>query len=107
MVLVHFAAEHPAEFQLLEDCAQAFDLGGDIVDSALIFFGSSHFQQVTGIAQAAGHLIQGLDDLGQGGTLAAQVLGVLGVAPDAWVFELAVDFDQALMLLIVVKDTPE
>ena len=41
------------------------------------------------------------------GALAAEVLGVFGVVPDVGVFELAVYFDQAIMLLIVVKDTPE
>ncbi|MDB5980640.1 MAG: hypothetical protein JWQ69_1655, partial [Pseudomonas sp.] len=29
------------------------------------------------------------------------------VVPDSRIFKLAIDFGQALMLLIVVKDTPE
>jgi len=39
--------------------------------------------------------------------LAAQVLRVFGVVPDGRIFQLAVDFGQAFILLIVVKDTPE
>jgi hypothetical protein len=34
-------------------------------------------------------------------------LRILGLVPDAGVLQLAVYFDQAIMLLIVVKDTPE
>jgi len=52
-------------------------------------------------------VIQGVDDQRQRGALAAQVLRVFGVVPDAGVFEFAVYFDQTIMLMIVVKDTPE
>jgi hypothetical protein len=52
-------------------------------------------------------VIQGVDDQRQGGALTPQVLRVFGVVPDAWVFELAVYFDQPIMFVIVVKDTPE
>jgi hypothetical protein len=52
-------------------------------------------------------VIQCLDDQRQRGALAAQVLRVFGVVPDVRVFELAVYFDQAIMFVIVVKDTPE
>jgi len=34
-------------------------------------------------------------------------LRVFGVVPDVRVFEFAVYFDETIMLLIVVKDTPE
>ena len=39
--------------------------------------------------------------------LAAQGLGVFGFVPDSGVFQLAVYFDQTIMFVIVVKDTPE
>jgi hypothetical protein len=52
-------------------------------------------------------VIQGVDDQGQSGAFAAQVLCVFGVVPDVRVFEFAVYFDQTIMLVIVVKDTPE
>ncbi|MBW0235337.1 hypothetical protein AWM69_05075 [Pseudomonas sp. D1HM] len=53
------------------------------------------------------HLIQGFDDLRQQGALAPQLLGIGRVVPDTRIFKLAIDFGQTLMLLIVVKDTPE
>ena len=74
---------------------------------AVFLDGDGHVEQVLAVSQTAGELVQGLDDLGQHGTLAAQCLGVLRLVPDVGVFQLAVDFDQAVMLVIVVKDTPE
>lgn len=40
------------------------------------------------------------------GALASQLLGTLGIAPDFGLFELALDFYQALLLGFEVKDTP-
>jgi prepilin-type processing-associated H-X9-DG protein len=74
---------------------------------AFVVFFDGHVEQVAAVAQAVGQFVQGFDDLRQHGALAAQFLGVLGLVPDGGVFQLAVDFDQTLMLLIVVKDTPE
>ncbi|KIQ06578.1 prepilin-type processing-associated H-X9-DG protein [Pseudomonas sp. BIGb0408] len=100
-------AEHAAEFQLLEDFAQAFDFCGDVVDGALVVFFDGHVEQVAGIGQAAGQVVDGLDDQRQRGTLTAEVLGVFRLVPDVRVFEFAVYFDETIMLVIVVKDTPE
>jgi hypothetical protein len=53
------------------------------------------------------HFVEGFDNLRQQRTLAPQFLGVRRVVPDCRIFKLAIDFSQTLMLLIVVKDTPE
>jgi hypothetical protein len=53
------------------------------------------------------HFVEGVDDLSQQGPLATQFLSVRRVVPDRRIFKLAIDFSQTLMLLIVVKDTPE
>jgi hypothetical protein len=45
--------------------------------------------------------------LRQLGAFTPQILRIFRVVPDVGVFELAVYFDQPIMLLIVVKDTPE
>ena len=107
VVLVHFAAEHATEFQLFQRFAKALDFGSDVIDGRLVFFFGRHQQQVLGIDQTGRHFVQCVDDLRQQGTLAAQVLCVLGVVPDVWIFELAIDFGQTIMFVIVVKDTPE
>ncbi|ROL65490.1 hypothetical protein BLX41_27775 [Pseudomonas protegens] len=59
------------------------------------------------MGQTAVQLVQGLDNLRQRSALAAQFLGVFGFVPDTRIFKLAIDLGQTLMLLIVVKDTPE
>ncbi|KJZ52689.1 hypothetical protein VC36_27755 [Pseudomonas marginalis] len=59
------------------------------------------------MTQAGVQLIEGVDDLCQRSALAAQLLGVFRFVPDSRIFKLAIDFGQTLMLLIVVKDTPE
>jgi hypothetical protein len=100
-------AEHAAEFQLFEDTAQTFDFSSDIIDRALIVFFDGHIEQVTRIGQAAGQIVDGFDNLRQRGALTAQALGIFGFVPDVGVFEFAVYFDQTIMLVIVVKDTPE
>jgi hypothetical protein len=100
-------AEHAAEFQTLEDATQPIQLGRDIIHGTLVVFFDGHVEQVTGIGQTAVEVVDGFDDLRQGSALAAQILGVFGVVPDVRVFEFAVYFDETIMLLIVVKDTPE
>jgi hypothetical protein len=73
----------------------------------LVFLFGGHLQQIAGIGQAAVEIVDGVDDQRQGRALTPQILGVFGVVPDVRVFQLAVYFDQPIMLLIVVKDTPE
>ena len=107
VVLIHLAAEHAAELQLLEDSAQTLDFGDDVAHRTFIVLFCSHFQQVAGVGQAAGKVVDGFDDQRQHRALATQALRVFGLVPDAGVFQLAVYFDQTIMLVIVVKDTPE
>nr|BFD39890.1 hypothetical protein FFPRI1PSEUD_13890 [Pseudomonas sp. FFPRI_1] len=100
-------AEHTAEFQLGEVFLETGQLGDDIAHCAFVFFFDGHVQQVAAIGQTTVQLVQGLDDLGQRSALAAQLLGVFRLVPDTRIFKLAIDLGQTLMLLIVVKDTPE
>ncbi|RMS27317.1 hypothetical protein ALP71_05775, partial [Pseudomonas coronafaciens pv. garcae] len=107
VVGVHFATEHAAEFELFQRRTQTLDFGSHVIDGGLVFFFGGHQQQVFGIDQSGGHFVQGFDDLRQQRALAPQLLGVGRVVPDVWIFELAVDFGQTIMFVIVVKDTPE
>jgi len=100
-------AEHAAEFELFEDSAQTVQLGSHIINGALIIFFDCHVEQVARVGKSAIEVIDGFDNLRQGGAFTAQALGVFGLVPDVRVFELAVYFDETIMLLIVVKDTPE
>ncbi|KTC17568.1 hypothetical protein AO391_00950 [Pseudomonas marginalis ICMP 9505] len=59
------------------------------------------------MAQTGVQFVERIDDQRQRSALAAQFLGVFRFVPDSRIFKLAIDFGQTLMLLIVVKDTPE
>ncbi|MNL24760.1 hypothetical protein D3C87_1462080 [compost metagenome] len=107
VVRVHFMAEHAAEFQLGQIFLETGQLGDDIAHCAFVVFFNGHVQQVAAIGQTRVQFVQGIDDLRQRSALAAQFLGVFRFVPDTRIFKLAIDFSQTLMLLIVVKDTPE
>jgi len=100
-------AEHAAEFKLGEVFLETGQLGDHIAHCAFVVFFDGHVQQVTAIGQAGVQFVEGVDDLRQRSALAPQFLGVFRFVPDTRIFKLAVDLGQTLMLLIVVKDTPE
>jgi len=64
------------------------------------------FQQFAGLGQAIQDRGDAANGLFQVGAFTAQVLGVLGVVPDVWVFQFPGYFFQTLFLGVVVKDTP-
>jgi hypothetical protein len=100
-------AEHTAEFEFGEVFLETGQLGDDIAHCAFVVFFDGHVQQIAAIGQAAVQFVESIDDLCQRGALATQFLGVFRFVPDTRIFKLAIDFSQTLMLLIVVKDTPE
>jgi len=76
------------------------------VRGILVVLHLRQLQQLAGAGQALLDVTDAVDRLVQQGTLAAQLLRVLGVVPDVRIFQLAVYFFQAFALGIVVKDTP-
>jgi hypothetical protein len=100
-------AEHAAEFELGQIGLETGQLGDDIAHCAFVVLFDGHVQQVTAIGQTRVQFVERIDDQRQRRALAAQFLGVFRFVPDARIFKLAIDFGQTLMLLIVVKDTPE
>jgi len=105
-VRVHLAAEHALEFELPNF---GFDRGKvtlDLACRALIVLGFGEFEQLRRVAHGAG----GRVDLGEFGlefgTLATELLSLLGLLPDGRIFEFAADFLEPLALQIVFKETP-
>ena len=66
----------------------------------------SQFQQTRNIFQPLFHLVEGVDNGFEGGTLFTQRLCAFGFVPDIRLFQLGVYFFQTLFLGVVVKDTP-
>ena len=106
IVLIHLATEHAAELKALEALLQLRELGGHVGDGAFVTLLDRHLQQFGGIVQAGTQVVQRTDDVRQGCALAAQILGPLGLVPDAGVFQLALYLGQSITFVIVVKDTP-
>jgi hypothetical protein len=75
-------------------------------DRALVGLRLGEFEQLAGLAQAAGQAVERADDRLELGALAAEFLGALRVLPDGRVLELPQDLCQALAASLVVKDTP-
>jgi hypothetical protein len=86
---------------------EAVDVGDHRHGGFLVVLAFGQLQQFDRSAQAFFQAGDAVDVLFQAGALAAQGLGVFGVVPDVWAFQLAVYFFQALALGVVVKDTPE
>jgi hypothetical protein len=105
-VRVHLAREHAAELEAADRALVALDLLGDRVDRGRVTLLHRHPEQVAGVGDALGELIDGADDALELRPLAAQRLRPLGLAPDLRVLELAQYFGQAFLLAGVVKDTP-
>ena len=66
----------------------------------------SQFQQTRNIFQPLFHLVEGVDNGFEGGTLFTQRLCAFGFVPDIRLFQLGVYFFQTLFLGVIVKDTP-
>jgi hypothetical protein len=82
------------------------------IDVGSIFRGGAdrllgrEIEQFAGVAQAAREPIQAADDLFELGALLAELLRAIRLVPDAGLFEFARYFLQALVLVVVIKDTP-
>ena len=85
---------------------QGADLSLDLADGVGVVLRGRHLQQVRGIAQAVGKLLQAEHHGFQGGTLPPQGLRPLRVGPDLGILEFAQDLGQAFLFLRVVKGTP-
>lgn len=63
------------------------------------------FQQFSRVSQPAADAVQTLDDALELRPLPPQFLGAIGVVPDAGLFEFPGYFLEALVFVVVIKDT--
>jgi hypothetical protein len=70
-----------------------------------IVLGDRHLQQLFGVPQAMGSLIQRSHDLLQTRAFLAQLLGAVRRVPDGRIFQLAAYFRESFGLGVVVKET--
>jgi hypothetical protein len=103
---IHLAAEHSLQ---LEVAHLAFERGRfalDVARGGFVVLAFGELEQLVRIRDGFGGVVE-LGELGaQACTLAAEFLGLVGLVPDAGIFELATDFFQPLFLAVVLKETP-
>ena len=105
IVRVHLAGEHPLKLESLDFLAQAANVGFDFQSGAGIAFGDGQLEDFRGVAQAGFEPLQAADDLFEFGTFLPEFLRTLGNVPNAGLLELAFYFLQALLFVVVIKDT--
>jgi len=84
---------------------QTVEVVADLLGRAGVIFFHGERQQFAGFGQARRQRIEDLDDFLEFGSLPAQRLGALGLAPHVGLFELTADFGESLGFAVVVKDT--
>jgi hypothetical protein len=91
-VRIHLAAEHALEFQAAHVGLERADIALDRAGGRLVALELSELEQLRGIAERGADAVELLELGRQARTLAPQLLGPRGVAPDRRVLELAADF---------------
>jgi hypothetical protein len=91
---------------LLQQPYHGGDIRLDLADRVGVVLGGGHFQQVAGIVDPAVKFLDRGDNALEGSALAAQVLGPVGVVPDAGFSQFQFYFGQSFLALVEVKDTP-
>jgi hypothetical protein len=104
-VRVHLAGKHALELELLDLEAEAIDVSLDVGGRVRVRLDRDQIEELRRVAQGALEAIQATDHLLELGALLAEFLCAVRVAPNAGLLELALYFLQALMLVIVIKDT--
>ena len=86
-------------------CAPSPADRADRLENGLVVFFDGQAQQLAGVLQAVAHAVECVHDLFQAGTLAPQLLGLVGRVPDRGVFQLPAYLGEPLALGVVLKGT--
>ena len=78
----------------------------DVLGCGLVTLNLGKLQELAGVSDALGGAIDLAGVGGQPGTLAPQLLGLVGLGPNGRVLELATDLLEPLFLAVVLKETP-
>ena len=105
IVRVHFARKHALKLEPFDFARRAVHVDLDFLGGGHIRLLRGQIDQFGGIAQAALQMIQADHDLLQFGAFLAQFLRAIRVVPNARLLEFPGYFLQALVLIVVIKDT--
>ena len=105
VVGVHRVAEHAAELERLDRALQLDQVGLDRLEGVVVVLGLGEFEEILEVARLRVDLLQRQHHVLELTLLLAELLRALGVVPDGWVLERAVDLFELRCFHIVVKDT--
>ena len=99
--------KHPSKFKGFDPRAHLGGIDFHRLEHFLIGVGRTHVKQFACIGDLPFKFLQHKYDILERLALATETLGVLGVVPDAGVFQRPNDLFESRLLQIEVKDTPE
>ena len=82
------------------------EIGNHGLGGGIVVLERRQFEQLARVDYPSAYVAQRGNDTGEGDALFAESLGARRMVPDVWRFKFALDFDQALGLVFIVKDTP-
>jgi hypothetical protein len=106
-VRIHLLVEHALELEPAYIRLESLRVRLDDACGGLVVLALSQLQELGGISDSLAGAIDLLYGRGETRALATQLLRPLLVRPDGWILELAGDFLEPLLLLVVLKETPE
>jgi hypothetical protein len=105
-VRIHLAGKHTLKLEPLDHRRQTRDVSLDLIGRLGVGLFGDQFEQFRGVAQAAREVVQVVDHPFELRSFFSEFLRAIRVVPDAGLLELASYFLKALVLVVVIKDTP-
>jgi hypothetical protein len=105
-VRVHLAVEHALQLEAPYPALEPRGIALDVLRGGLVLFALGELEELCGIRDGLGCPIQLPKLGGQLGAFAPELLCLLRVLPDCGILQLAIDLLQALLLAVVLKETP-
>jgi hypothetical protein len=105
-VRVHLAAEHALELEVAHVGFEPLRVALDVARRGFIVLGLGELQQLGGLGEALGGAIDLTDVAREARTLAPEFLRARRIRPYARLLQLARYFLEALLLAVVLKETP-
>jgi hypothetical protein len=78
----------------------------DVARGGFVVLALGELEQLVRVGDGCGGVVEPGELGAQACALATQLLGLVGLVPDAGILELAADFFQPLFLAVVLKETP-
>jgi hypothetical protein len=98
--------KHALELEIAHAAFEARGIALDISGRGFVLFAFGEIEQLCGIGDGLGGAIELSELPAQLRALAPQLLSLVGLLPDCWVLQLAIDLFEAFFLRVVLKETP-